>query len=220
MARRLAWVCLGGLAAVRPAVADPPPVPPPAQLAASDDLALAAACLGRGEDATAIEHLSRHLAVHPDRSLVRFSLAEVLGRCGRFAHAGAEYERFIHDTPPRPELISRLLQAHTRIVTLANQAGDTYAEHLHRGVGLYLVAGLDDVEAEALLCKAAGELTIAARERPTEPRPHWYLYLVWQKLGQSQPAERQLHQAVELASHDGLSPHERRDLAAVPMPSP
>src|SRR2546423_347512 len=49
MARRLAWVCLAGLGFGPFADAGPPP---PAQITAadesSDDLALAAACLGRG----------------------------------------------------------------------------------------------------------------------------------------------------------------------------
>jgi hypothetical protein len=214
MARRFAWVCLGGLT-VSPAVADPPP-PPTAQIAvaASDDLALAAACLDRGEETAAVEHLSRHVAAHPDRPLVRFSLAEVLWHRGRSAEARVEYERFVRDTPSRPATVSRLVQAHTRLVTLSEQAGDAYAEHLHRGIGLYLVAGQDETGAEALLCKAAGELTLAARERLAEARPHWYLHLIWQTLGQSQPAERHLRYAVERAAPSDLSASERHDLAA------
>jgi Flp pilus assembly protein TadD len=98
-------------------------------------------------------------------------------------------------------------------VALAEEAGDRYEEHVHRGIGLLLIAGQDDVGAEALLCKAAGELTLAARERAWEARPHWYLHLTWQKLGQSQPAERHLRRAAELAPSD-LSPLERRELSA------
>jgi hypothetical protein len=141
-------------------------------------------------------------------------LAELLWRRGQLADAGAQYERFIQDTPPRPETVSRLIQAHARLVTLADQSGDAYAEHLHRGIGLFLVAGQDHAGTEALLCKAAGELTLAARERPDEPRPHWYLHLVWQKLGQSQPAGRHLRRAAEFAGQADLFPFERRELAA------
>jgi hypothetical protein len=216
MARRLAWVCLGGLAGLPSAVADPPSAPRTAQVAAADadDLALAAACLDRGEDGPAAQYLARYVAAHPDRPLVRFALAELLWRCGRLPESGAEYERFVDDTPPRPATLGRLVQAHTRLVTLAEQSGDHYGEHLHRGVGLLLIAAQDDAGTEALLCKAAGELTLAARERPSEARPPWYLHLVWQKLGQSQPSERNLRRAAELADSSNLAPLERRDLAA------
>ncbi len=95
----------------------------------------------------------------------------------------------------------------------AEDAGDVYGEHLHRGIGLYLLAGQDPAGAEALLCKAAGELTLAARERPAEARPHWYLHLVWAQLAQSQPAMRHLRLAADLAAHADLSPAERRALS-------
>src|SRR5256885_14691169 len=101
MARRLAWVCLAGLGIVPFAAAGPPP---PAQVTAadesSDDLALAAACLDRGEETAAVVHLSRHLAAHPDRSLVRFSLAELLWRRDRLAEACGEDQPLFPGTPP------------------------------------------------------------------------------------------------------------------------
>src|SRR5215212_4692323 len=131
MARRLAWVVLASLGA---APAAEPALPPPSQLNADDpcdDLALAAACLDRGEDAAAAGHLSRHLTAHPDRPSVRFSLAEVHWRRDRLADAGVEYDRFVRDVPPRPATVHRLVQAHTRLVAVAAQAGDAYSEHLH-----------------------------------------------------------------------------------------
>jgi hypothetical protein len=215
MARRFAWIFLAGpltgpLAAGDGPIA--PPVPPTAQLAATDDLALAAACLDRGEETAAVNHLSRHLAAHPDRPLVRFSLAELLWRREQVAEAAIEFSRFIRETPAQPGTVSRLVQAHTRLVAVAEQAGDAYGEHLHRGIGLYLLAGQDAADSEALLCKAAGELTLAARERPAEARPHWYLHLTWAKLGQSQPAEQHRVRAATLAHDADLAPHERRDL--------
>jgi tetratricopeptide (TPR) repeat protein len=216
MGRRLACACLAGLWTGHVVFAQRPAGSPSAHLAAAlaDDLALAAGCLDRGDESAAAGHLARHLVDHPDRSPARFSLAELLWRRERFREAGTEYDRFVRDTPPRPATTDRLIQAHTRLLAVAEQQGDAYGEHLHRGIGLYLVAGQDGVEAEPLLCKAAGELTLASRERPAEARPQWYLYLTWQRLAQSQPAARHLRRAAELAGTADLAPHERHDLSA------
>jgi tetratricopeptide (TPR) repeat protein len=212
MARRLASAYLAALAACGFAAG----APPATQLApATDDLSFAAACLDRGEETAAAAHLSRHLAANPDQSLVRFSLGELLWRLDRFAEAGNEYERFLNDTSPSAGNVNRVVQAHIRLVAIAEQAADSYREHLHRGIGLYLLAeqAAEVESAEGLFCKSAGELTLAARARPTEARPHWYLHLVWSRLAQSQPAERHLRQAIDLAGHADLTPAERRELA-------
>jgi hypothetical protein len=103
---------------------------------------------------------------------------------------------------------------------IAAQAADEYGEHLHRGIGLLLLArktcALQDDEAElpteSLLCKAAAELTLAQQERPGEARPNLYLYEVWWQLGQKHPALRQLHEAVASAPFSYLTPAEQRDL--------
>jgi hypothetical protein len=209
MAGRLAGVFLVVVAAGRAAE---PAIPPSAQLN-TDDLALAAACLDRGEEAAAASHLARHLAAYPDRPLVRFSLAELHWRREQLGEAGVEFERFVHDTPPRRASYSRLIHAHSRLVAIAERSGDDYGAHLNRGIGLYLSARRDADAAEALLCKAAGELTLATRDRPAEARPHWYLHLTWAQLAQSQPAARHLRRAAALAEHSNLAPHERRALA-------
>src|SRR4051812_12859563 len=99
MARRFAWVCLAALACLAPAAADPPSAHTSQTDDASDDLALAAACLDRGEETAAAAHLGRHLATHPDRPFVRFSLAEMHWRHDRLTDARAEFERFLADAP-------------------------------------------------------------------------------------------------------------------------
>src|SRR5437763_1610826 len=89
-----------------------------------------------------------------------------------------------------------------------------------RGIGLYLLArqraALPDSEGElsceGLLCKAAGELTLARLRRPDEARPCWYLYEVWSELAQRQPALRWLRAAEEAAPAGGLTPAEQRGL--------
>jgi hypothetical protein len=102
-------------------------------------------------------------------------------------------------------------------MAIAQRTSDTYAEHLHRGIGLYLIArqsaAEDEAAAEGLLCKAAGELMLAQCERAEEARPSWYLHLVWARLGQSLPAERSLRRAAGAASQADLTPAEQRDLA-------
>src|SRR5262249_4423813 len=94
-------------------------------------------------------------------------------------------------------------------------------ERLNRGIGLCLVAreraGLPDPEdgqlsVESVLCKAAGELTMAHLERRDEARPCWYLYAVWSRLGQRQPALRHLREADATAPFSYLTPAEKRDL--------
>jgi hypothetical protein len=97
---------------------------------------------------------------------------------------------------------------------------DEYAEHLHRGIGLYLLARqrarLPEAEGtlnpEALLCKAAGELTSARLRRPEEARPWWYLSAVWTELAQQQPASRCRRAAEAAAPLSYLTPAEQRDL--------
>src|SRR4051794_36754765 len=112
MGRRLAWVCLAGLWTTHFVFGQPPATPTTAQTAAAPtaDLPLAAACPDRGDETAAAGHLARHLVDHPDRSLVRFSLAELLWRRDRFREAGIEYDRFVRDTPPRPATTDRLIQ--------------------------------------------------------------------------------------------------------------
>ena len=103
---------------------------------------------------------------------------------------------------------------------IAETLEDEYGEHLHRGIGLFLlakqrsVAGTADEEMppEGLLCKAAAELTQARLRRPDQARPSWYLYLVWSKLGRREPALRHLREADEAAPFCDLSLAEQHQL--------
>src|SRR5207302_1552753 len=112
------------------------------------------------------------------------------------------------------------IHAHGRLMELAEQAGDGYEMHLQRGIGLFLLAccraELDQPEgelpAEGLLCKAAGELTVAHNLRPEDARPCWYLYATWSRLGQKALANRWLHEAMSAAPHAQLTPAEQRSL--------
>jgi tetratricopeptide (TPR) repeat protein len=188
---------------------------------ARNHLSLSAAYLGLGQDEQAAPHLARYLAAQPDHLVIRSHYAELLLRLQRAGDARAQFERFIAEVQDHEELARQhLVHCHSRLMEIAEGDEDEYGEHLHRGIGLYLLARqraeLGEVEgglsAEALLCKAAGELTLARLRRPDEARPWWYLHEVWSQLGQQQPAGRSLRAAAATAPLTYLTPAEQRDL--------
>jgi tetratricopeptide (TPR) repeat protein len=188
---------------------------------ANNHLSLAAAYVGLGQDEQAVPHFVRYLTVRPDHLEVRAHYAEVLLRLDRKADARAEFERFVADVQDHDELArEHLVHCHSRLMEIAEDEGDEYARHLHRGIGLYLLgcrrADLPEPEGElsveVLWCQAAGELTLARRCRPAEARPCWYLYEVWSGLAQSQPAARALRAAESAAPLSYLTPAERQAL--------
>jgi uncharacterized protein HemY len=187
-----------------------------------DGLSLAAGCIEQGDQAGAVGHLSRHIKAHPDQIMIRAYLAELLVKMKRWPEAQEQYERFIaaaqlDDGPPR----KHILHCHTRLMEIAQDRDDAYGEHLHRGIGMVLLARQLDASVgtavepgfrERLLCKASTELTKASRLRRDEPRPHCYLAEVWTKLDQPRPAERARCKAKELAALLPLPPAEQRGL--------
>jgi tetratricopeptide (TPR) repeat protein len=236
---RLAWLLavVAGCRSVSPE--PPPPAPPPApvhppqpavrqaaHVAAEDPpvppdaLSLAADCLDRGDDAAAVPHLERHVGEHPDQVVFRAQLAELLARLDRLPEAQAHYEAALaHAQAGPPAARKQLVRYHTRLMEIAKQRADEYAEHLHRGVGLLLVADrlgddADPADVERVLCKAAAALKEAQAARPDDARPAWYLYRVWAKLDQPRPADKVLRQALAAAPFSRLTPAEASDLAA------
>jgi hypothetical protein len=176
---------------------------------------MAASCIERGQDAAAVTYLGRYVADNPDRVPVRAYFAELLFRRERFAEAKTEFAQFVGDAQQSGVETNRLVHAHTRLMAIAAHEHDIYAEHLHRGIGLYLLATQqagDEAAAESLFCKAAGELTLARNAKPQAARAHWYLHLVWTNLGQRKPAARTLAAAAERRLFSDLTPAERRDL--------
>jgi tetratricopeptide (TPR) repeat protein len=181
-------------------------------------LSLAAAYLEKGDDEGACPHLARFLNAHPEQPAVRVQYAELLWRLKRLPECRAAFESAVghaQDNVPT----NHLIHCHTRLMQLAEAAEDEYAEHLHRGIGLYLLAReratLDadaPLSVEGLLCRAAGELTLARVQKPDEARPCWYLYKVWSRLAQRQPALRSLREASAVAPFSYLTPAEQRGL--------
>jgi tetratricopeptide (TPR) repeat protein len=184
-------------------------------------LSLAAAHVARGEQTQAADWLGRYVSAQPDHHVVRLHYAEMLLRLDKMPEGRAQIERFIADVQDRPALAdSHLLDCHTKLIRLAESNGDEYGEHLHRGIGLYLLACQraelaeqdDGLPTEALLCRAAAELARAWRQNPAEARPCWYLHVVWSRLAQHQPAARWLRAAEAAAPFSYLTPAEKRGL--------
>ena len=182
-------------------------------------LGLAASWLDKGEDARACLHLTLYVAAHPEHLSARVQYAELLRRLQRLQEASDEYEHFVADVQENPEAADEhLLHCHSRLMELAAGRADDYGEHLHRGIGLYLLAVQHGGQVggsespQGLLCKAAAELTLAHRARTDEARPLWYLHEVWSRLAQSQPAARCLRAAAAAAPFSSLTPAEQRGL--------
>jgi len=184
-------------------------------------LSLAAAHLQEGQLEPAAVHLARYVEAHPEELILRERYAELLLRQHRLPDAREEFERFIALAQDAGGLAARhLVHCHSQLMEIALQSNDEYGEHLHRGIGLYLLArerqttseSDDQLPVEGLLCKAAAELTLARLERADEARPCWYLHEVWTHLGQSQPASRWLREATSFAPFTYLTPAEQRGL--------
>ena len=186
----------------------------------NDSLALAATCLERGDDAGALPHLARYVELHPDHATIRAHYAELLLRLKKTDEARRQFERYVGDAQQLGETACKhLVQVETRLLEIAEAANDAYGEHLHRGIGLYLLARQvasrpekDGPDPQKMFFKAAEELKLAAAERRDEARPHWYAYLVWVQVGQQLPARRSLRAAHAAAPVSDLTRTEREEL--------
>jgi tetratricopeptide (TPR) repeat protein len=187
---------------------------------ACNHLSLAAAYLDRGQDEQAAPHLARYVEVRPDHFVIRAHYAELLLRLERPREARAQFERFVVDAQGRDDLArEHLVHCHSRLVEIAEGEADAYAAHLHRGIGLYLLARQraclpepdGELSVEELLFRAAAELTLARKRQPGQARPCWYLHEVWSSLAQANPAAHWLRAAATGADSD-LTPAERTRL--------
>src|SRR5262249_28308541 len=140
----------------------------------------------------------------------------------RLDDAREQFERFESDIQDHETLARQhLIHCHSQLMDIAAAIEDEYAQHLHRGIGLYWLARQpahgeneeDDRRASGgLLSRPAGEWMRARRERPDEARPCWYLHEVWSCLGQKQPATRWLRAAENAAPFSYLTSAEQRSL--------
>jgi tetratricopeptide (TPR) repeat protein len=184
-------------------------------------LSVAAAYLEKGDDRAACAHLGLFLQSHPEHRNARYYHAELLLKLGNHRVARTEFEQAIRqEQGERAPDLRHLVHCHTRLVEIGEVLDADYLVHLHRGIGMLLLAAqrsaLDDIDGalprEALLCKAAAELARARVLRPSQARACWYLHLAWRQLAQHGPARRWLIEARRLAPISDLNPAEQRDL--------
>lgn len=183
-------------------------------------LALAAAYMETDEPDRACEQLTRFLEARPEHRAARLWLAELHLRLERHEEAAGQFDLAIRALQEETQTDWRhLVHCHGRLVEVAEKEKDAYAAHLHRGIGLYLLAlslepeeEVPPLSREGLLCKAAGELTHAADLGPDRARPCWYLHQVWRALGQDHQARVWLHKARSQAPFSELTPVEQARL--------
>ncbi|QEL15448.1 tetratricopeptide repeat protein [Limnoglobus roseus] len=196
MARWLVLVCLATAGCVTLGPPAPAPVVPEAGEAV-DHLAMAADALAEGEERKATVYLSAHLSDHPDEAMTRAQLAELLFRQQRPVEARAEFEQFVATAQPMTGVPQKhLLHAHTRLMLIAQDEHDAYAEQLHRGIGLLtLVKGWDadatrrdEAAANETLAKAVKALRAARAEKSGDARANLYLVMAYTRMGQPSAA--------------------------------
>lgn len=191
------------------------------EISGPNHLTLAASQLEKGDEAGACAHLALYLASHPEHTVVRVHFAELLLRQNHRDAAREQFERFESESQEQAGVsIGQRIRCESRLATMAEAREDEYEEHLHRGIGLYLLASermgqpedARELRVEALLFKAASELSRARSLSPQEARPNWYLHEVWSRLGQRHAALRRLRAAEAAADFTYLTPTEHRDL--------
>ena len=105
---------------------------------------------------------------------------------------------------------------------IAEDAGDTFGENLHRGAGLVLLAekwaaagdAADAVLIEQTLAKAVAALQLARGDRPADARANLYLAAALDRLGQPAAAARARDHARAGLPDARLSDAERERLLA------
>jgi hypothetical protein len=186
-------------------------------------LVLAADSLEQGRMAQALVYLEGYVNQRPAQVLVRLQLAELLFREKKLEDARIQFELFVALTQDQGERAFRyLIHTHSRLVEIAEVQEDEYQEHLHRGIGLYLLARRrvqeagkpGEITAESILCRAAAELQMACAGQRDQARPNLYLYEVYKRLGQDAAAVRALQTADGQALIGPMTPCERRRLQA------
>jgi tetratricopeptide (TPR) repeat protein len=185
-------------------------------------MSLAAAYLEKGDEQTACAHLVQYVEANPAHLVARIHLADLFLRLDRLDESREQYQQCICRAQEEgPKSAAHLLHCHARLMEIATRIEDEYEEHLHRGIGLLLLARQradlpdeDDSQlpVEGLLCQSAGELTLAHQEKPEEARPVWYLHQVWSELCQTQCARKALRIASDAAPFSYLTPAEQRSL--------
>jgi tetratricopeptide (TPR) repeat protein len=186
------------------------PGPDPLLVKASDALEV-------GDGVAASRHLREFAARHPESKTAEPLCGEVLFKLARYGESKDAFEKAIARLDGDADVAIRV-HCHGRLVELAAIDADDAAEHLNRGIGIYLLSTErspdpdEEIDPESILCKAILELNAAHLDAPNDARPCWYLHLAFRRLGKDQPARRWLHECERLAPLSVLTPGERHGL--------
>ena len=113
-----------------------------------------------------------------------------------------------------------LVRAHGRLVDVAEAGHEDYDEELNRGIGLFWLATMHEVEPNpdeglspaSLHCRAVAELKAARELQSDQARVHFYLGMALENLGQHRQAMNSFQLADRLSLLSRLTPWERRTL--------
>jgi Flp pilus assembly protein TadD len=187
-----------------------------------DDLALAANCLEQGNSAGAIGHLSNHVRRYPDHVAIRTLLAEQYFKLGMARDACSHLERILEDGQADPARHRELrITCHTRLMQMAQDEPNEFAESYHRGMGLLLVVegweeehGVDRVLVERTLTQALTSFRTALESRPDDARLNLAVGDVLTRLGQPSAA-RTAYRKANAAPPSSFTDTERMRLARI-----
>ena len=183
-----------------------------------DELALAATCLESGNTEGAIGHLSAHVHQFPDHVTIRSLLAEQYLKLGKTRDARVHIQRMLDDGQDDPARHrERLVTCHTRLMRIAQDERDEFAESYHRGMGLLLVVeGWDGdhepILTERTLSQALSNYRTALEYRPNDARLNLAIGDVLIRLGQHSAA-RTAYRMAKAAPPSSFTPAERMRLA-------
>lgn len=181
----------------------------------------AAAALAKGEEETAATLLEQYVENEPRHLFIHAQLAELYFKQKKWEPSRQRFQDCIALSQELGEpAYAYLIHAHSRLVDIAEAEQDAFAEHLHRGIGLYELAchraRTDEASQEpsvtTILGRAALSLQDARNENPGAARPHWYLHLVWSRLGQRMAAKQALLQADDRKFFAELTAKEKHEL--------
>lgn len=165
--------------------------------------------------------LQRYVQAFPDAAMIRLQLGELCFKLDRTEESQHQFLAALDNVLDPALPLHCRLHAHSRLVDIASLQKDEFNEHLHRGIGLALLAERRMQEStstagatvQELQGKSRTALMKAKRLAPLDARPSLYLAGLWQSMQLIGNARSELQQA-QLLSHLGsLSAYEELHLA-------
>src|SRR5262249_5687157 len=101
----------------------------------------AAAQLAQGQELEAVILLEQYLAIEPRQLFIRSQVAELCFRQKKWEESRHHFQWCVGLSQEfGDQAYKYLIHAHSRLVDIAEAEENAYAEHIHRGIGLYELA--------------------------------------------------------------------------------